>query len=124
MTTFYKGVGDPYYVAYTVQKGDTLWDLWQKSHMTRKEWKRVNGNRDTDALLHPGEKIILNDPIEACYWSASAYKEHFFRMTFVDVLGSDSRFCDFVFGSFKPLAAYTKSLERWGFCGSLDGFDL
>ena len=99
-----RGVLKPILVSYAVQKGDTLWKLWKKSEMGREEWMSLNNGRDPDKPLHTGEKIVLKDPLASCLDVAGVVKG------FVDY-PIQRQVCEFRYGAFKPLKAYTSKLK-------------
>ena len=52
---------------YVVQQGDNLNVILDKCGMTKKEWDADNPKRRAYAVyLHPGETIVIKDPIETC----------------------------------------------------------
>lgn len=94
------------YVGYHVQKGDTLWNLWKKTGMTRQEWIKVNEGRDPAALLYAGETIVIKDPIETC-----KQMDNYLLVQMSMMVGSDDVSVVCENRAFKPLQAFTKKLE-------------
>ncbi|MBI5299224.1 MAG: LysM peptidoglycan-binding domain-containing protein [Deltaproteobacteria bacterium] len=95
-----RGVLKPILVSYTVQKGGTLWKLWQKSEMERQEWMSLNNGRDPDKFLHAGETIVLKDPLASCLDAAGVTR-------FVDY-PIQRHNCEVRYGAFKPLEGLYK----------------
>lgn len=87
------------YVRYTVQKGDTLWNLWRAAQMKKEEWVKVNSGRNLDHVLKVGEEIVIKNPNRICEDSIFGFGNPW-------VCHSVSRS-----SSFKPLEKYIRSFK-------------
>ena len=108
-------MSDTIYVRYTVQKGDTLWDLWRAARMTQEEWRSVNDGRDPNRILKAGEEIVLKDPIQTC--AAEAFHQRMSLITsnppfdFSFGRGGEDACYGVRYGAFKPLWKFVKLLK-------------
>ena len=101
------------YLQYTVQKGDRLWDLLEKTEMTMGEWFCVNGrDKNPEEAVRPGRKIFIKDPIATCK-AADDYADRATEM-FQWFGGRNVDPCEDIvnYSAFKPLRAFTKTLEK------------
>ena len=95
------------YVSYHVQRGDTLWNLWKKSDMTKQEWVQVNGGRDPEAVLYEGETIVIKDPVETC-----KQRDNYLLTQELMISGKKDLESLCAYPIFKPLGKFVEKLQK------------
>ena len=98
-----------FWVSYTVQPGTRVSHLLERAAMTRAEWNHMNPEHPASKPLQAGDVVWIKDPIATC----KMIEGDLFRYT--DAIPHHLLFnydCEQMYGSFKPLRAFTKELRK------------
>ena len=96
------------WISYTVQPGTKISHLLKRADMSKSEWNAMNAEHPASKPLKAGDEVWIKDPIATCEKAKADLMRYTdaISTTFFDYQ------CESVYGSFKPLRAFTKVLKK------------